>query len=155
MGRLKLFSTRAIIRKMAIRDTAVTTAKSWSVVSIMSFMQGASPMSIPPWSYFFRISFKVVSWAFTSSLAGVYSELMSISFQFLLSSFSRAESGIISSGIREPTTLSNPKAYFTPSTFSISSIMFRTSLEEVLASTRTMWVEAMSKSFCSLRMDTT
>ena len=112
-------------------------------------------MSIPLGSYFFRISFRVVSWAFTSSLAGVYSELMSISFQFLLSSFSRAESGIISSGIREPTTLSNPKAYFTPSTFSISSIMFRTSLEEVLASTRTMWVEAMSNSFCSLRMDTT
>ena len=154
-GSEMLRSTSRMMRKIARIDTALTTLKSWSVVSIMSFMHGASPMSIPVGSYFFRMALSESIWAFTSSLATLYSELMSISFQFLLSSFSRAEAGIISSGIREPTTLSNPKAYFTPSTFSISSIMFRTSLEEVLASTRTMWVEAMSKSFCSLRMDTT
>ena len=56
-GREKLPSTSVMMRKMAAMEMALTTLKSWSVVSIMSFMQGASPMSIPPSSYFFRMAF--------------------------------------------------------------------------------------------------
>ena len=59
-GSSALFSTRAMMTKMATMDTALTTWKSRSVVSIISFMQGASPISIPVESYFFRMLFRLV-----------------------------------------------------------------------------------------------
>ena len=60
------------------------------------------------------------------------------------------DSGRISRGTREPTTDSSPRTYFTPSTFSISFTMERTSLEGTSALTSSMWVEAMSNSSESL-----
>ena len=41
-------STSAMIRNTKPMDTALTTAKSWSVIVIRSFVHGASPMSIEP-----------------------------------------------------------------------------------------------------------
>ena len=49
-----------MMTKMATMETALTTWKSRSVVSIISFMQGASPISIPVESYFFRMLFRLV-----------------------------------------------------------------------------------------------
>ena len=138
MGRVMLFSTRAMMTKMAMMEIMLTTWKSWPVVSIMSFMQGASPMSIPLGSCSFKIAFKESSWVFTASLATRYSELIKSSSHLSLFRTLRTESGRMSSGTREPTTDSSPRTYLTPSTSSISSIMERTSEEGRFASTRSM-----------------
>ena len=58
-----------MMMKMATMDTALTTLKSWSVVSIMSFMQGASPMSMPVASYCLMMAFRSSICRLTSSLA--------------------------------------------------------------------------------------
>ena len=151
-GSDRLFSTSAMITKMATMDTALTTWKSWPVVSIISFMQGASPISMPVSSYFFKMAFRLSSWSLTASLATLYSELMSSSSHWSFSSIERTESGRISSGTSGPTTLSSPSTYFTPSTCSISSIMSRTSRVGRSASISSMWVEEMSKSSASLEL---
>ena len=85
MGRVTLFATKKMIRKTSAMEMAFTTVKSWPVVSIRSFMQGASPISMPPLSYFFRMPFSAVICSFTSSLAALYSETTSRSFQRSLS----------------------------------------------------------------------
>ena len=149
-GRETLFSTRAIMRKMARIDTALTTLKSWAVVSIMSFIHGASPISIPPSSYLLRMAFSCVICSFTSSLATLYSELMSINSHLSLFRISTTEFGRISSGTREPTTDSKPRTYLTPSTCSISPIILRTFFVGTSVSISSMWVEAMLKSSASL-----
>ena len=151
-GRDRLFSTSAMITKMATMDTALTTWKSWPVVSIMSFMQGASPISMPVSSYFFSMAFRLSSWSLTASLATLYSELISISSHWPSFSRERTESGRISSGTSGPTTLSRLRTYFTPSSCSISSIISRTPRVGRLASTSSMWVEEMSKSSASLEL---
>ena len=149
-GSEMLRSTSRMMRKIARIDTALTTLKSWSVVSIMSFMHGASPMSIPVGSYFFRMALSESIWAFTSSLATLYSELMSSSSHLSLLRIERTESGRISSGTPAPTTDSRPRTYFTPSTCSISEIMLRTCFDGRDASTSSMCVEAISNSSESL-----
>ena len=58
-GSEMLFSTRAMIINIAAMDIRFTTLKSLSVVSIMSFMQGASPMSMPLLSCFFFFLFSL------------------------------------------------------------------------------------------------
>ena len=118
----------------------------------MSFMQGASPISMPVSSYFFKMAFRLSSWSLTASLATLYSELISISFHWSSSSMERTESGRISFGTSGPTTLSRLSTYFTPSTCSISRIIFRTSRVGSPASTSSMCVEAMSKSSASLEL---
>ena len=60
--------------KIATIETALTTLKSLSVIVIRSFVQGASPMSIPVSSYFFTISLIVVHCSLTSSDATLYSD---------------------------------------------------------------------------------
>ena len=72
-GNVRLFSTSAMITKIATIETMLTIRKSRSVVSIISFIHGASPISIPPSSYFFRIEFNSATCALTSSLAQEYS----------------------------------------------------------------------------------
>ena len=66
-GRLIDFCTSRIITKIAAMEIRLTTVKSWSVQAIRSFVHDASPISIPPSSYFFRIPFSVSICAFTSS----------------------------------------------------------------------------------------
>ena len=131
-------------------DTALTILKSWSVVWIISFMQGASPISIPPWSYFFRISLSRSIWAFTASLATLYSELMSSKRQLPLFNIEVTDSGRNSSGTREPTTDSMPSTYFTPSTCSIFRAMARTSFADTSAFTSSIWLDATLNSSRSL-----
>lgn len=53
-------NTHAIIKKIAPMDTVLTTLKSWFVIVIKSFVQGASPISIAFLSYFFII-FSILS----------------------------------------------------------------------------------------------
>ena len=53
-------NTHAIIKKIAPMDTVLTTLKSWFVIVIKSFVQGASPISIAFLSYFFMI-FSILS----------------------------------------------------------------------------------------------
>ena len=50
------FRTMAMIRNTRPIDTAETTAKSWSVIEIRSFVQGASPISMELSSYDFAIA---------------------------------------------------------------------------------------------------
>ena len=57
IGRENDLSTNAMITKIAAMEIALTTLKSRSVQLIKSFVQGASPMSMPPSSYFLRIAF--------------------------------------------------------------------------------------------------
>ena len=71
----------------------------------MSFMQGASPMSMPEGSYFFRMDWRPVICWFTASLATRYSELMSHSCHLSLSTMLRTLSGSTSAGTRLPSTL--------------------------------------------------
>ena len=137
-GREMLFSTSRMMRNIAITDTAVTTAKSCPVVSIISFIHGASPISMPFSSYFLRTVLSLSICSFTSSLAALYSELISNSSHRSLSRMDFTLSGRISSGTREPTTDSSPKTYFTPSTFFISAIIFLTDFAGSLLSTRIM-----------------
>ena len=80
----------------------------------------------------------------------MFANMMSSSSQFSLLRVLTSRSGRISSGTREPRTDSSPRTYLTPSTSSISSIMFRTSLAGRSALTSTMCVEAMSNSSESL-----
>ena len=49
-----------MITKIGEIDTALTTSKSWPVVSIMSFMQGASPISMPVWIVFLEDGVQLV-----------------------------------------------------------------------------------------------
>ena len=136
-------------------DTALTTWKSRSVVSIMSFIQGASPMSRPDGSWRFRMPPSRSSWRSTSSLATLYAEFTSSSSHFPLFSFSVTLSGRNSSGTREPVTDSMPNTYCTPSTCSISRIMARTSWSGRPASTSSMWVDATPKSSLSFLLAVT
>ena len=147
---MTLFSTRAIIRKIAAIDIIFTTLKSWSVVSIISFIQGASPMSIPFLSYFFRIWPRLSISRLTSSLATLYSELIRSSCHLSPLSNDLTDLGRISSGTFDPRTDSSPRTYLTPSTSSISFIIERTSLSGTLLSTSNMCVDAISKSSLSL-----
>ena len=151
-GRVILFSTSAMMTKIAMIEIAFTTLKSSSVVSIRSFVQGASPISIPVESYFFRISFSASIWALTSSDATLYSELARINFQLSLFSMSFTDFGSISSGTRAPTTDSMPSTYFMPSTCSISEIMLLTSFAETSVLTRIICVEPTSNSSFSLEL---
>ena len=154
-GRVILFSTRAMITKIATIETAFTTLKSSSVVSIRSLVQGASPISMPLESYFFKIVFSSLIWAFTSSVAVLYSEFTRRSSQSSLFNTSFTDSGSISSGTRGPTTDSRPRAYLIPSTFSISWIMARTSVSDTSVLTSTIWVAPTPKSSCNLLLATT
>ena len=108
IGSETLFKTSSIITNIAAIEIASTTLKSWSVISIISLVQGASPMSIPFLSYFLSISLSLVICSFTSSVAVAYSEFITISFQLSLCKVDFASSGIISSGILLPTTDSSP-----------------------------------------------
>ena len=145
-----LFSTNAIIMNIAAIEMIFTTLKSLSVVSIMSFIQGASPISIPDLSYFLSIELSFVICSFTGSLATLYSELTSISFHLLLSSSDFMDWGSISLGTPEPISASSPSTYLIPSTFSISLHIALVSLAESFASTRSICVLATLKSFLSL-----
>jgi len=149
-GRVILFSTRAMITKIATIETVFTTLKSSSVVSIRSLVQGASLES-----YFFKIVFSSLIWAFTSSVAVLYSEFTRRSSQSSLFNTSFTDSGSISSGTRGPTTDSRPRAYLIPSTFSISWIMARTSVSDTSVLTSTIWVAPTPKSSCNLLLATT
>ena len=141
-GRDMLFSTIAIIMNIAAMDTAFTTLKSWSVVSIMSFMQGASPISMPLGSYRLSIALRLSICPSTSSLATLYSEFTSSSSERPLFSVLTSSSGSSSSGTSAPNTLSRPRTYFTPGTFSMSFAICLTSLGGSEGSTSSMCVEA-------------
>ena len=56
IGREILFSTMAIMINIAAIEMAFTILKSVSVVSIISFVQEASPISIALSSYFFSMA---------------------------------------------------------------------------------------------------
>ncbi len=71
-------NTNAIIRKIAPMDTTLTVLKSSSVISIKSFVHGASPISIADASYFLMIWLIASHCALTSSDATAYSEPTSI-----------------------------------------------------------------------------
>ena len=148
-GKVILFSTSAMMIKIAAIETVLTTLKSSSVISIRSFVQGASPISIPAGSYFFKIAFSSAIWAFTSSLAVLYSEFTSKSSHLSLFSTLLMDCGIISSGTREPSTDSIPSAYLMPSTASISASICRTSCAGTLAFTSTICVAPTPKLSCS------
>ena len=149
-GRERLFSTRAMIMKIAAMETILTILKSLSVVSIISFVHGASPMSIPFGSYFFRIEFRLSICRLTSSPATLYSELTRSSSHLSLFRTSLTDSGRNSCGTDEPTMLSSPSTYFTPSTPFISFIIDLTSFAGRVESVRIICVEAISNSSESL-----
>ena len=125
-GREILFSTNRMIRNIARTETAVTILKSRSVVSIISFVQGPSPMTSPLLSYFFTIPLITSIWLLISSVATPYSEPISINSQFSLLSADVSLSGIRSSGILDPMSDSRLSTYLTPLTFFICSVMERT-----------------------------
>ena len=150
IGREKLFKTSRIIMNIATIEIASTTLKSWSVISIISLVQGASPMSIPFLSYFLSILLSLVICSFTSSEAVAYSEFITISFQLSLCKVDFASSGIISSGILLPTTDSSPNTNLTPSIFSISLDISRIVLPSVSADISTICVEPTWNSSSSL-----
>ena len=56
-GREIDLKTNAIITAIMMIDTQLTTLKSWFAISTRSFVQGASPISIPFASYFLTIFF--------------------------------------------------------------------------------------------------
>ena len=149
-GSETLFSTSAIMINIAAMDIIFTTLKSLSVVSIISFIQGASPISMPDLSYFLSMVFSFVICSFTGSLATLYSELTSISFHLLLSSKDFKDLGRISLGTPDPISESSPNTYLIPSTFSISLHIALVSLADSFASTRSICVLATLKSFFSL-----
>ena len=152
IGRVMLFSTRAMMIKIATMEMVSTTLKSLSVISIRSLVQGASPMSIPVLSYFFKMVFKVSICAFTSSVAVAYSELTKRSSQSSLFNTELILSGSISSGTRLPTTDSMPSTYLTPSTCSISWVMLRIFSTLVSVLTKSMWVAPTPNRSCSLEL---
>ena len=67
-------NTSAIITKIAPIDTMLTVLKSSSVISIRSFVHGASPINMAEESYFLMILLISSHCAFTSSEATAYSE---------------------------------------------------------------------------------
>ena len=144
-GRLIDFSTRAMMMKMAMMEMAFTTLKSVSVVSIMSFMAGASPMSSEPSVCFLAISFNLATWSLASSEAVPYSEPISTSSHLSVFNFSVISVGRNSIGMRSPTSDSRLSTYFTPSTFFISPTVARTFSSGVSDFTRSMWVAPIWK----------
>ena len=74
-GRETDFNTIAIIKKIKIMDTALTVLKSWSVIVIKSWVQGASPISIMDSSYPFIILRMASHCSFTSSVPVLYSDI--------------------------------------------------------------------------------
>ncbi len=105
-----------------------------------SFVQAASPMRSPSLSYFVMILFNSSICFAIGSVAVLYSELISISSHLSFLRTLVIESGRTSSGTSEPTTLSRPRTYFTPSTFSSSFVIFLASFAESEESTRTICV---------------
>ena len=138
-----LRSTSRMMIKIAMIEIVLTTLKSVLVVSIISFIHGASPMSIPFSSYFLMISLSASICSPTLSLAEWYSELIKSSSYLSFSRTLLSLSGMISSGTVDPIRLSMPKTDLTPSTSFISPTIFLTSLELMEESISTIWVELM------------
>ena len=145
----------AMIMNIAAIESMLTTLKSWFVISIKSLVAGASPMSIESSSYFSTISFNCATCSFTASDATSYSEPISINCHSSPLRISLISSGIISSGIAEPTSESNPIANLTPSTLSISLSIFLACFESISESTRRICVLFMLKSSASFVFATT
>ena len=116
-GREILFSTSRMMRNIAITDTAVTTAKSCPVVSIISFIHGASPISMPFSSYFLRIVLSLSICSFTSSLATLYSELISNSSHRSLSRMDFCKSQYNNVGLGQNNIVVFPTFLFCPNRF--------------------------------------
>ena len=147
-------NTNAMIMKIAPMEIILTFLKSTAVISIRSFVQGASPISIAESSYFLMILLISSHCAFTSSVADAYSEATSINWYLPLFNSSLTSSGIISCGTLGPVMESKDTASLTPSTFLISSIMFMLSFADRLLSARIIWVAPMLNCSVSLSLPT-